>query len=102
MKTLKFANQEFKAEKIIKTDTDIVGKDINGIEVFRFNGISDFTGFVLEEGQTFDVIEPTQDDLLRAKLIKDNANIQLQLAQQQKLNADTLLKIAKVGGATNA
>ena len=46
--------------------------------------------------------QPTSDDLLRAKLIKDNAAIQLQLVAQQKLNADILLKLAKVGGATNA
>lgn len=45
--------------------------------------------------------QPTQDDLLRAKILKDNANMQLQLAQQQKLNADILLKIAKLGGSTN-
>lgn len=46
-------------------------------------------------------IQPTADEILRAKLIKDNANIQLQLAAQQKLNADILLKLAKVGGSTN-
>lgn len=54
MKTLKFNNEEFKAEKIIKIDTDIVGKDSSGIEVFSFKGISDFSQFSLEEGQTFD------------------------------------------------
>lgn len=54
MKILNFNNQEFKAEKIIKTDTDIVGKDSSGIEVFSFKGISDFSQFSLEEGQTFD------------------------------------------------
>ena len=45
--------------------------------------------------------QPTQEEILRAKLIKDNANMQLQLAQQQKLNADILLKIANLGGTTN-
>ena len=45
--------------------------------------------------------QPTQDEILRAKLIKDNAAIQLQLAQQQKFNADLLLKIASLGGTTN-
>ena len=44
---------------------------------------------------------PTQDEILRAKTLKDNANMQIQLEQQQKLNADILLKIAKVGGSTN-
>ena len=54
MKTLKFNNEEFKAEKIIKTEKDIVGQDLQGNEVFSFRGISDFSLFVLEEGQTFD------------------------------------------------
>lgn len=44
---------------------------------------------------------PTQDEILRAKILKDNANPQLQLAEQQKLNADILLKLAKVGDITN-
>ncbi|WP_236895399.1 hypothetical protein [Clostridium beijerinckii] len=50
---------------------------------------------------TIQVSQPTADEILRAKLIKDNADIQLQLAQQQKLNADLLLKIAKLGGTIN-
>lgn len=43
----------------------------------------------------------TQEDMLRAKILKDNANMQLQLSTQQKFNADLLLKIAKIGGTTN-
>lgn len=46
-------------------------------------------------------MQPTADEILRAKLIKDNADMQLQLAQQQKLNADILLKIANLGGSAN-
>ena len=45
--------------------------------------------------------QPTQDEILRAKLIKDNASMQLQLAQQQKLNTDILLKLASLGGTAN-
>ena len=54
MKTLIFNKQEFKADKIIKTETDIMGEDSTGNEVFAFRGISDFSGFTLEDGQTFD------------------------------------------------
>lgn len=54
MKILTFNKEQFKAEKIIKSETDIIGKDINGNEVFAFRGISNFSGFALEEGQTFD------------------------------------------------
>lgn len=53
MKTLTFNNEEFNAERIVKTDTDIVGYD--GIqEVFAFRGISDFSQFQLAEGETWD------------------------------------------------
>ena len=63
MKTLVFNEQKFEAEKIIKTNTDIVGQDSQGNELFAFRGISDFTGFALEEGQIFDATEPTIADL---------------------------------------
>lgn len=45
--------------------------------------------------------ELSDDEILRAKLIKDNADMQLQLTQQQKFNSDLLLKIASLGGSTN-
>lgn len=44
------------------------------------------------------VIEPTQQESLNAKLLKDNANFSLELEAQKKLNADMMLKIAKLGG----
>jgi len=70
----------------------------------KWNGTEWVEGATQEEIIAFqeaNKVIPTTDDILRAKLIKDNANIQLQLAQQQNLNADILLKIAKLGGATN-
>lgn len=54
MKILNFNGEQYKADKIIKTETDIIGKDSNGNELFAFRGINDFTDFDLEEGQTFD------------------------------------------------
>ncbi|AQS09696.1 hypothetical protein CLOBY_18270 [Clostridium saccharobutylicum] len=42
--------------------------------------------------------QPTADEILRAKLIQDNANMQLQLAQQQQINSSLLTQIAKLGG----
>lgn len=62
MKKLMFNNQTFEAEKIIKSNTDIVGKDLNDNELFAFRGISDFSQFSLD-GQTFDATEPTIADL---------------------------------------
>lgn len=44
--------------------------------------------------------EPTEQQILNAKLLQDNANMQLELEQQKQLNAQILLQIA--GGVTNA
>lgn len=53
MKTLIANGEELKAERIVKTDTDIIGYNGNQ-EVFSFKGIADFTQFTLAEGETFD------------------------------------------------
>lgn len=63
MKTLNFNNKMFQADKIIKTSIDITGQDSNGKELFAFRGISDFTLFKLEEGQSFDKPQPSIADL---------------------------------------
>lgn len=72
MKILKFVNQEFQAEKIIKDGDNIIGQDINGIEVFAFRGISDFNNFSLEEGQTFDIAEQNLEEQI--KLMRETMN----------------------------
>ena len=74
MKTLIFNNEEYKAEKIYKTDNSIIGKDINGKEIFSFKGIKDFSSFKLEEEKEFD----TEENLID-KLILDNINMQMQI-----------------------
>ena len=45
------------------------------------------------------VQQPTEQQILNAKLLQDNANMQLELEEQKKLNAQILLQIA--GGSTN-
>lgn len=42
-------NETFQAEKIVKSDLNIIGYDINDNEIFSFKGISDFTGFQLQD-----------------------------------------------------
>ncbi|ACQ53975.1 hypothetical protein EXN65_20170 [Clostridium botulinum] len=39
---------------------------------------------------------------LNAKLLKDNANMQIELDKQRELNSTLLLKIAELGGNANA
>ncbi|NFA62242.1 hypothetical protein K8O96_13640 [Clostridium sporogenes] len=47
-------------------------------------------------------ISQEKQQALNAKLLKDNAEIQIELDNQKKLNADLLLKIAQLGGNANA
>ena len=67
MKNLIFNEETFEAEKIIKTETDIIGQDSNGNEVFAFRGVSDFSGFEVknEDGISvnFDSPQPPVSDL---------------------------------------
>lgn len=43
----------------------------------------------------------TEQQVLNAKLLQDNANMQIELGEQKKLNAQMLLQIASLGGNTN-
>lgn len=56
MKTLFVNGETYEAERIVKTNTAITGYT-NGIEVFVFRGINDFSAFQLAEGQEWDVDE---------------------------------------------
>ena len=73
MKTLKFNQEEYKAEKIIKTENSIIGQDLQGNEAFAFRGISDFSLFELEDGQSFDVGEI---EMLQSKLLEQQRTIE--------------------------
>lgn len=53
MKKLTVNNETYQAERIVKTNTDIIGYNGN-TEVFVLRGISDFTQFKLAEGESFD------------------------------------------------
>lgn len=102
MKKIIINGEEFKAEKIIKTENDIIGQDTNGNEIFAFRGISDFTGFTIEEGQTFDTEDPSEQEILNAQLLKENADIKTQSVDQEELTANLLLQVATLkGGSTN-
>lgn len=86
MKILNFNNEQRKAEKIIKTDTGIIGEDLNGNTIFEIKGISDFTGFTVtnEDGTSadFDTAQPTKEELLQKQLLETQAilaNLQEQI-----------------------
>ncbi|MFC0652196.1 hypothetical protein ACFFF5_10855, partial [Lederbergia wuyishanensis] len=56
----------FEAEKIVKSDTSIIGY-IGNSEVFAFRGITDFSSFKLIDGQEFDIDEISQLKISQAE-----------------------------------
>lgn len=67
MKNLVFLDESYYADKIIKTDTDIIGTDKVGNELFAFKGIKDFSLFKLENGE-FDISEKTEIEQLKEEI----------------------------------
>lgn len=63
MKTLTVNNETYQAERIVKTNTDIIGYNGN-TEVFGFRGISDFSKFQLAEGQEWDMPDNVEGYLI--------------------------------------
>ena len=97
MKILIFNKEEFKAEKIIKTKDSIIGKNLEGKEVFSFKGIKDFSLFNLKDGEEYDV-ETTEEQQLLSSVLLENAEIKEQLKEQQELSATLALQIAELKG----
>lgn len=61
MKKLLHNGEEYLAEHIVKTDTDIIGYNGNK-EVWAFRGIKDWSQFQLEEGQEWDIDFDTEKE----------------------------------------
>lgn len=55
MKTLLAYGDELKAERIVKTESEVIGHVGERI-AFRFAGITDFTSLSLVEGEEWDVL----------------------------------------------
>lgn len=100
MKILKFANQEFKAEKIIKTETDIIGQDLRGDEIFAFRGISDFSRFTLADGQSFDIEENLEETISKevATMKIDNMKKDVMMTNSLKTIADLKVEVMNLKG----
>lgn len=98
MKKLTFLDSVYEAERIVKTDTDIIGYNGKN-EIFSFRGISDFSAFVID-GE-FDV-EVDELAVLRA----DNEKLKSQLAEAQaatlELHESQTMQDAKIAEANNA
>lgn len=76
--------------------------DSNGKYNYKYvnNEVVELTDEEKESLFPIPVQQPTEQQILNAKLLQDNANMQLELEEQKKLNAQILLQIA--GGSTNA
>lgn len=74
MKTLIFNDDEFKAERIVKTSDSLIG--YNGdVVVFKFSGVSDFNAFTLTDGREFDLAEQSAEEKLRLEMARSNAEM---------------------------
>jgi hypothetical protein len=61
MKQLKYNNETYEAERIVKTSDSIIGYNGDN-EVFSMRGISDFSGFELLDGAEWDMLEQKEDN----------------------------------------
>ncbi|KHO39114.1 hypothetical protein OR62_07715 [Clostridium tetani] len=83
MKKLMVNDEVLEAEKIIKTETDIIGY-VDNKEVFAFRGIKDFSIFKLEGGHEFDTPEDDLNKRIKA-LEQSNAELMNLLAMQSMI-----------------
>lgn len=96
MKTLSCNGKNFQAEKIVKTSDSIIGYNGNS-EVFVFRGISDFSQFQLEEGQTFDLDEKEQLEMTIANLVYELVMKDLTIQQMQQNQANLVYQLMMKG-----
>lgn len=95
MKNLLFNGESYEAEKIIKTNTSIIG--YNGdTEVFAFRGISDFSLFELQDGE-YDVDRMEQLESENALLALELIDTQIRLEQSEQEQAALLLELIDKG-----
>lgn len=74
MKKVLVAGEEYEAEKIVKTEKDIIGY-INGHEVFKFAGIRNMNVFSLAGGAEWDEMELSpQEELIFLKARQDESD----------------------------
>ncbi|BDR82564.1 hypothetical protein [Clostridium tetani] len=83
MKKLMVNDEVLEAEKIMKTETDIIGY-VDNKEVFAFRGIKDFSIFKLENEQQFDTPEDDLNKRIKA-LEQSNAELMNLLAMQSMI-----------------
>jgi hypothetical protein len=98
----------FFIEEIIYDDNQEVEKDIiiverpQGLYRTKWNGEKWIECATQEEAGKISnnvlAVEPTQQEIIRANLLKDNIYFKLQLVKQQEINANLLTQIAKLGG----
>lgn len=95
MKTLNFNEQQFQAECIVKTPDSIIGYT-NNQEVFSLRGISDLSGFSLAEGEEWDEMPKTAEELLQEQLVElgqQNTDLELANIELGQQNTDLELRI---------
>ena len=98
MKTLFINGEELQAERIVKTDTDIIGyNNDSDTPVWSFKGISDFTLFQLAEGQEWDISDEEQWEAIIAVLSYELIQKDLTIQTLEGTQADLIYSLM-IGG----
>lgn len=96
--------QEYECNRAVK-DGNTLSLYKDGIVYCKFSGISDFSGYSLEneEGNTvdFELPEPPAEQQQLAELTLKQAQQDAMLANLQQTNAQLLLQLAQTGGSVN-
>ena len=96
----------FEAEKIVKTDTDIIGYTDN-VEVFAFRGISDFTLFSLQNEDETEATYDTETNSIEiltqsiAQLNIESAKKDIQIEALVQTVTGLNIEIAQLKGGSN-
>ncbi|WP_053069828.1 hypothetical protein [Clostridium novyi] len=91
--------EPFNFTKIIKTSNSIYCY-VNNKEIISFEDVANMDIFEVKDGE-FSCPAKTKEEMqqeVNAKLLKDSANLQVELDKQKELNATLLMQIARLGG----
>ncbi|BBN97513.1 hypothetical protein [Sporolactobacillus terrae] len=86
MKTLTFKGEEFQAEKIIKTDSEVMGL-VGSTVIFSFRGITDFSKFTLADGAEFDAEPASEEQQQIAEILLEQAKMKQDIATLKEASA---------------
>ena len=99
MKKIKYFNKELKGEELVLTPLEYKCKDEEfeyWLDVIKRN-YGQHGKVTYEDIEDVKTQEEVQQEI-NAKLLKNSANLQIELEKQKKINATLLVQVAQLGG----